>query len=133
MLDKFRQFMYGRYGINDALNIFLIIIGAVITLILSLFFYRTPFTRLIGLIPYGIAIFRILSKNYEARARENRKFLEISAPWRSFITKKINQFRDKEHKYYACPQCHRTLRVPKGRGKIKISCPHCSKEFFRKT
>lgn len=125
--------MYGRYGGNDALNVFLIIIGAVVTLILSLLFYRSPVTRIIGFIPYGIAAFRALSKNYEARIKENSKFLEISAPWRSFILKKINQFKDKDHRYYACPQCHRTLRVPKGRGKIKISCPHCGKEFFRKT
>lgn len=133
MLNKFREFMYGRYGGNDALNVFLIILGAVVTLILSLLFYRSPLTRLIGFIPYGIAVFRVLSKNYEARIKENQKFLELSAPWRSFILKKINQFRDKEHRYYACPRCHRTLRVPKGRGRIKISCPHCSKEFFKKT
>ena len=133
MLNKFRQFMYGRYGGNDALHVFLIILGAVITLILSLFFYRTPFTRLIGLIPYGIAAARALSKNYEARIKENRKFLEVSAPVRSFLMKKINQLKDKDHRYYACPQCRRTLRVPKGRGKIKISCPHCGKDFIRKT
>ncbi|MBQ3137847.1 MAG: hypothetical protein IJB74_10265 [Clostridia bacterium] len=133
MLNKFRQFMYGRYGGNDALNVFLIILGAVVTLVLSLFFYRTPFTRLIGLIPYGIALFRALSKNYEARIKENRNFLNFAEPWIAFIKKKINQYKDKEHKYYACPQCHRTLRVPKGRGKIKINCPHCGKEFVKKT
>ena len=133
MLNKFREFMYGRYGGNDALNIFLIICGAVVTLILSLFFYRAPLMRLIGFVPYGLAVFRALSKNYEARIKENRRFLEVSAPWRSFILKKINQLRDKDHKYYACPQCHRTLRVPRGRGKIKISCPHCGREFFKKT
>ena len=133
MLNKFRQFMYGRYGGNDALNVFLIIVGAVVTLILSLFFYRTPLTRIIGFIPYGIAVFRALSRNYEARIKENRKFLSFAEPWIAFIKKKINQFRDKEHKYYACPQCHRTLRVPKGRGKIKINCPHCGKEFIRRT
>ena len=125
--------MYGRYGGNDMLNIFLIVLGAVITLILSFFFYRTPFTRLIGLIPYGIAVFRALSKNYEARIRENAKFLEISAPVRAFLTKKISQLRDKEHRYYSCPGCRRTLRVPKGRGRIKISCPHCGREFVKKT
>jgi len=125
--------MYGRYGGNDALNIFLVILGAFITLILSFFFYRAPFARLIGLIPYGIAVFRALSRNYDARIKENARFLEVSAPWRAFIQKKISQFRDKDHRYYACPKCHRTLRVPKGRGKIRISCPHCGKEFTKKT
>ncbi len=132
MLDKIRQFMYGRYG-NDALNLCLLVVGAVITMFLSLFLYRVPMVRYIGTVFYIIAIVRALSKNHTARMKENRKFLEITEPLKRFIINKINQYKDKDHKYYACPQCRRTLRVPKGRGKIKISCPHCSKEFLRKT
>jgi Zn finger protein HypA/HybF involved in hydrogenase expression len=85
------------------------------------------------MIPYIVVIWRTLSKNISARQRENAKFLEVIQPWKKFIIKKIRQFQDKDHRYYACPQCHNTLRVPKGRGKIKISCPHCHKEFIRKT
>ena len=133
MMNKIRQFMYGRYGGNDALNVFLIISGAVITLILSLFFYRVPFVRFIGTVPYILAVVRALSKNHQARIKENEKFISVSAPWRNFIIQKVSQFKDKDHRYYVCPRCHRTLRVPKGRGKIKISCPHCSKEFIKKT
>lgn len=129
-MDKFRKFMYGRYG-NDQLNLALVIFGCVVTLILS--FVDIRLSRYLGLIPYGIALWRALSKNTAKRQQENLKFLKASAPWRNFIVKKVKQFQDKEHKYYACPQCHNTLRVPKGRGKIKISCPHCSKEFVRKT
>lgn len=132
MLNKLRQFMYGRYG-NDALNLAFLVTGAVITMVLSLFLYRVPFVRYIGTVFYILAIIRALSKNHAARMKENEKFLRLIDPWKKFIMKKISQHRDKEHKYYACPQCHRTLRVPRGRGKIKISCPHCSKEFLRKT
>jgi uncharacterized paraquat-inducible protein A len=85
------------------------------------------------MIPYIIVIYRTLSKNIPARQRENAKFIELIQPWKKFIIKKSRQFQDKDHRYYACPQCHNTLRVPKGRGKIKISCPHCQKEFIRKT
>lgn len=130
MLDKIRRFFIGRYG-NDQLNLALIIFGCILTLFLS--FFRNPFIRYIGLIPYIVALIRMLSKNIKKRQQENLKFLKISAPWRMFITKKYKQFQDKDHKYYRCPQCHNTLRVPKGRGKIKISCPHCSKEFIKKT
>ena len=125
--------MYGRYGGNDFLNICLIVLGAVITLLLSLFFYKAPIVRIIGFIPYGLAAFRALSKNHQARLAENRKFMEISAPWRNLIMKKLGQLQDKEHRYYNCPSCKRTLRVPRGKGKIKISCPHCSREFTKKT
>ncbi len=130
MLDKIRQFMYGRYG-NDQLNLALVIFGCVLTLFLS--FFDVPFIRYLGLIPYIIAAVRMLSKDIPKRQQENLKFLKISAPWRQFIIKKVKQFQDKDHKYYQCPGCHNTLRVPKGRGKIKISCPHCGKEFIKKT
>lgn len=130
MMEKFRQFMYGRYG-NDLLNFALMIVGCVITAVLS--FVKVPYIHYLGLIPYLAVIYRTLSKNIPARQRENAKFIELIQPWKKFIIKKVRQLQDKNHRYYACPQCHNTLRVPKGRGKIKISCPHCGKEFIRKT
>lgn len=129
-MNKIRQFMSGRYG-TDVLNFALIISGCVLTFVLSLF--RVRYGSLISPIPYGIAIYRMLSRNYAARSRENAKFLKLITPVKNFIQKKTAQFQDKDHKYYNCPQCHNTLRVPKGRGKIKISCPHCSKEFIKRT
>lgn len=128
--EKIRQFMVGRYG-NDFLNTVLFIIGAVISLVCSLF--RVPLGNLISFIPYGIAVYRMLSRNCSKRSAENVKFLEVSKPWRDFLVKKFRQLQDKEHKYYNCPKCHNTLRVPKGRGKIKISCPHCGREFIKRT
>ena len=130
MFEKLRRFMYGRYG-NDMLNFALLILGCVLTAILS--FVRVPYIHYVGMIPYIIVIFRTLSKNIPARQRENAKFIELIQPWKRFIIKKTRQYQDKDHKYYSCPRCHNTLRVPKGRGKIKISCPHCQKEFVKKT
>lgn len=128
--EKIRQFMAGRYG-NDFLNSVLFIFGAVLSVLLSLF--RIPFGSLISLIPYGIAVYRMLSRDYAKRSAENVKFLELSKPWRDFLLKKFRQLQDKDHRYYNCPKCHNTLRVPKGRGKIKISCPHCGKNFIKRT
>ena len=130
VMQRLREFMVGRYG-NDVLNTVLFATGAFLSVVMSLF--RVPFGGLISLIPYGFAIYRMLSKNYTKRNAENAKFLEMSAPWRTFLMKKFRQFQDKDHRYYQCPQCHQTLRVPKGRGKIKISCPYCNKEFIKKT
>lgn len=130
MLDRIKQFMAGRYG-NDQLNLALMISGCVLTFFLSLF--DIAYVRYLGLLPYILAAVRMLSKDITRRQQENLKFLKISAPWRQFIIKKVRQFQDKDHRYYQCPQCHQTLRVPKGRGKIKISCPFCNKEFVKKT
>ena len=130
IMEKIRQLMAGRYG-NDFLNATLFILGAVISVVCSLF--RIPFGSLISFIPYGIALYRMLSKDYTKRSAENARFLELSKPWRDFLMKKFRQLQDKDHRYYSCPKCHNTLRVPKGRGKIKISCPHCNKEFIKRT
>lgn len=130
IMEKIRQLMAGRYG-NDFLNAALFIFGAVISVVCSLF--RIPFGSLISFIPYGIALCRMLSKDYTKRSAENARFLELSKPWRDFLMKKFRQLQDKDHRYYSCPKCHNTLRVPKGRGKIKISCPHCNKEFIKRT
>lgn len=130
MNSKLRQFLYGRYG-NDQLNLGLVLFGCVLTVILS--FFDIYALRLIGTVPYIVALVRAMSKNIYKRRQENEKFLKLTAPLRKAVTEKINQSRDKQHRYFKCPDCRRVLRVPRGRGKIKISCPHCSKEFIKKT
>lgn len=133
MLNRLKSFLQGRYG-NDALNFFLIILGCITTLLLTLLvparFYPI---RSLGSLVYLVALFRALSTNFPKRQKENSRFLEISEPWRKYLYKKFNQYQDKEHKYYNCPGCHRTLRVPAGRGKINITCPHCSRQFKKRT
>ncbi len=32
-------------------------------------------------------------------------------------------------KVMSCPSCQKKLAVPRGKGKIKITCPHCSHKF----
>lgn len=133
MFNKLRSFLQGRYG-NDQLNLFLVILGCVVTLLLTLFVpAKYHQFRSLGTIIYIVALLRALSKNFPKRQKENAKFLEMSEPWRKYLFKKYNQYQDKAHKYYNCPQCHRTLRVPAGRGKINITCPHCQRQFKKKT
>ena len=130
MMDKIKRFMLGRYG-NDQLNLAIVIVGCLLTIFLS--FLNNPYIRYIGLIPYILAAVRFFSKDRAKRQQENMKFLKFIAPYQKIAITKLTQLQDKDHRYYACPQCRRTLRVPKGRGKIKISCPHCGKEFIKKT
>ena len=133
MLNRIKGFLQGRYG-NDALNIFLILLGCVASLLLTLFIpSKFYYLRSLGTVLYIIALFRALSTNFPKRQKENAEFLKRSEPWRKYLFKKYNQYQDKAHKYYNCPQCHRTLRVPAGRGKINITCPHCQKQFKKRT
>ena len=116
------RFMQGRYGL-DRLNSVLLwisVILAVIAMILS----GIPglvFTLLAYLL-VSTAIFRALSRNTYKRYRENRWFLM-----------QCDRVKDRDHRYYSCPNCRQSVRVPKGKGKIAITCPKCKEKFIKKT
>ncbi len=40
--------------------------------------------------------------------------------------------QDSMHKHFSCPCCKQIVRVPKGRGKIVITCPSCQNEFEKR-
>lgn len=122
--DWFRNFMIGRYG-SDKLNTYLLGAGIVLMLIGSIFGGKSvpaSWCSLIAYIPLIWCIFRMYSKNIEARRRENAAFQNFFA-----------HLKDKDHRYFHCPKCRQTVRVPRGRGKINIRCPRCSERFIRKT
>ncbi|MBO5073579.1 MAG: hypothetical protein J6C32_11505 [Eubacterium sp.] len=43
------------------------------------------------------------------------------------------QERNSTKKLFRCPKCHQTIRVPRGKGKIAITCPKCRNEFVKRT
>ena len=118
-----RRFMMGRYG-TDKLN--MVILGAgLIASLISMFIHFAPVNLALTLISYvlmGWAIFRCLSRNTYKRYQENRKYLML-----------LQKLKDREHRYYDCPRCRQQVRVPKGKGKIAITCPKCKEKFIRKT
>lgn len=126
--EGFRRFMWGRYGV-DQLGLCLLggAMGlSVVGWLLSVIWRGGVLvSAILNLLAYGALIyylFRVLSRNLDARRRENRRFQNF-----------IASLRDRDNRYYRCPHCHQTVRVPKGRGKIKISCPKCSEKFIRKS
>ena len=118
----FRHFMDGRYG-GDKLNMMLLGAGAGCC-IFSLFL-RLPVSLLFTLCSYVFmfwALFRSMSRNTYKRYRENRKYLML-----------LQRLKDREHRYFDCPRCHQPVRVPRGKGKISITCPKCKEKFIKKT
>lgn len=118
-----RHFMLGRYG-TDKLNISILACGVLCSL-LSMFL-RVPILNLaLTLLSYALmiwAIFRMLSRNTYKRYQENRRYLRL-----------LERVKDREHRYYDCPRCRQVVRVPRGKGKISITCPKCAEKFIRKT
>lgn len=123
MNDGIRHFMAGRYG-TDKLNM-VILGGGVIACLLSMFFRVPILNLLLTIISYvlmGWALFRTFSRNTYKRYQENRKYLML-----------VQRLKDRQHRYYDCPRCRQQVRVPRGKGKISITCPKCSEKFIRKT
>ena len=119
--DWFRNFMLGRYG-SDKLNVALLICGFALMILGSVFGKKLAFLSLVAYIPLIYCIFRMYSRNLEARRRENTAYLNF-----------LGHLKDRQHRYYKCPRCRQTVRVPRGRGKINIHCPKCGEYFIRKS
>jgi hypothetical protein len=118
-----RSFMQGRYG-TDKLNMWLLGAG-VAACLLSMFLPWALAKLLLTALSYGLmiwAICRCFSRNTYKRYRENRRFLMF-----------LDRVKDREHKHFECPKCRQPVRVPRGKGKIAITCPKCKEKFIRKT
>lgn len=129
--SKMQSWMYGRYG-QDELSQFLSIL-ALIFVIVGLFALPGVFAGL-AMAMWLTVMFRTYSKNIGKRQRELDAYLKLANPVKSwFHLQKRKWTNRKTHRYYKCAQCKGTLRVPKGKGKIKIRCPKCGAEIIKKT
>ncbi|MBR5741387.1 MAG: hypothetical protein IKX91_02420 [Firmicutes bacterium] len=130
------QFMEGRYG-QDDLSRFLLpfgfvtflagyilvrkIDGGVLAVLGTVLYYA-------GTIAIFWNLFRTWSRNLEARRRENEKFIALKRR----ISGNLHRDR-KNYSYFSCPSCRTLVRVPKGKGNIRITCPKCGETFVRKS
>ena len=136
MKDKLQKFMQGRYGI-DALYRPLLL-AAVLSSLLSIVLQKNAgLSNVFGTISVlllGWAAFRIMSRNIEKRYLENLYYLELLGSVRRHIRFRIEKYRQrKDYKFFVCPTCRTNLRVPKGKGKVNITCGKCGTRFQGKT
>lgn len=130
-MNWLRKFMVGRYG-GDQLSMVLLICAILLNFIVRLI--HIPLLTLLGYVPFGIAVYRILSRNTAKRSMENYKFTKLMSPINTWFKITQNRIRDvKTHRYFTCRNCGQSLRVPKGKGKIVVICPKCKREFIEKT
>lgn len=115
------RFMQGRYG-QDRLNSVLLWVSVVLAVISMFLGGLGVVLTLLAYTLMGLAIFRALSHNTYKRYRENRWFLL-----------QVDRLKDRNHKYFSCPKCRQSVRVPRGKGKIAITCPKCKEKFIKKT
>lgn len=143
LMNWLHRFMSGRYGVADGLSIALI--GIMLILSLLGMFTGWQILYLLSYIPLGLYLYRTFSRDIYRRQEENRKFMEFAGPfWRRLkqngfhLREKWNhlrlRFRErKTHLFLKCPNCKQTLRLPRGKGRLKVTCPKCKTVFLKKT
>ena len=113
----------GRYG-TDRLNMVILGVGLFASLA-SMWITSALADMICVLLSYAMmiwAICRSLSRNTYKRYQENRKFLQF-----------VGRLKDRNNRYFDCPKCRQMVRVPRGKGKIAITCPRCHERFVKKT
>ncbi len=128
---KIDRFMYGRNGQDELSNT--CYIAGLIILIISLL-TRQYFLYYPAFIFWGYSIFRVLSKNTIKRQGENIWFIRKTDKIRKWWRFQKKRWNDRNvSKYYKCKSCKQIIRVPKGRGKIEITCPRCGNTFIKRS
>lgn len=134
MRNWLQKVLAGRYGV-DEFNRFLNA-TALITLVLSILL-----KGLLGMLFWLIAIaalifsyFRMFSRNAYRRRAENSAYLTLRYNLTcKFSGVKQRMQQKKYYRFFKCPKCGITTRVPKGKGKVRITCPKCGESFVRKS
>ena len=133
------RFMYGRNG-ADHLCVALLVCYVLLTLLQTILVILFPFQQMVSsvtsvllLLIAIVMLFRIFSRNLEKRRRENQKFLSWWAPKQRSFTAWRARLRDKDHKYFRCRRCGVRCRVPRGKGRIEITCPKCGGKIHGKS
>lgn len=130
--------MAGRYG-SDQLNVAILAVYIILNLITMLLpgtIRRNPVLNLIMMIlAYAMIIvifYRMFSRNVTKRYQENQKFLHIFSRFRGKWQIRMKHLRErKDYHFYTCKSCGQKIRVPKGKGRICITCPKCRNEFIK--
>ncbi len=129
--DTLQQWSYGRHG-YDQLSKFLYFLS-LLCIGLSLI-PDCQFLLVIALALMVLVSSRTSSKNIAKRRLENEKFLKlVKMPKDWFAFRKEVHANRKVYCYFTCRECGRHYRVPKGKGKVKITCPGCGTTVIAKT
>lgn len=131
MREKLARFMQGRYGF-DSLTGFIMGAAAVLLLINAFTGFWVLNVAVLAMIIWSYC--RMLSKNVGKRYDENCRYLNYRTKLFGFF-KGIGSKLSDRRKYlmFKCPDCGQKMRVPRGRGKIIVTCPKCRKQIYKKS
>lgn len=122
--------MYGRNG-TDQLGLFTLVLYLIVWIIWTI----TQWTVLsiLETVLLFITLYRMLSRNLARRRAENTKFLQKIRPIKNRVMSHRARMKDREHRYFKCPNCGQQMRVPRGKGRITVHCRTCGATFEEKS
>ncbi|SHI75902.1 hypothetical protein [Lutispora thermophila] len=130
-MDWFRRMMAGRYGVDQLSNA-MILLSIVLLIISSLI--GSSIINMLAMIMLILSYGRVFSKNINKRREENMRFLRWWSPISIKLMQYINRIKGyRTYRYFKCSGCGQTLRVPRGKGRVHITCPKCKNEFTKNT
>lgn len=127
LTNRFYDWMRGRYGADELGNV---AVGISVALLLVNVFAKTRWLGALALAFALYACWRISSKNIAARRAENHAFLSKIGPLAHWIHNPREAYAEmRAYKHLTCPSCHQKMRVPRGKGKMRVTCPSCKTKF----
>ena len=114
--EKIDCFFQGRHGL-DELGVCTYIVSIVLYLLGGII--QNEVLLSLGILVFIWSLYRALSKQEWDRNEENRKYVRYLKLW------KVRWQERKTSRIYMCKSCGRMIRVPKGKGKIQVTCPSC--------
>lgn len=121
---KIIKFMQGRNGRDELANI---VMYAFLAVYLVGVLFQSNIICLISYVFLAYYMYRVLSKDLYARREENRRF----TTWMEIA--RIKKDQRKDYKIFKCKGCGRNIRVPRGKGKIEVTCPMCGNKTIHRT
>jgi DNA-directed RNA polymerase subunit RPC12/RpoP len=117
-------------GRNGADRLFYILVVGYVALMFINVIAQSKVIYLLGAVMFVYAVFRYFSKNLVKRRRENdfaqRVCENVTA---AFSKTKSRGAQNKTHCFRKCPNCGKTLRLPRIKGKHNTRCPSCGCQF----
>ena len=129
-MNWLRRMLYGRYG-ADQLSWFLLIVYVALSILSGL-----PHLGLLSWVAMLVLVwsfFRMFSRRYDRRRAENARFLAMAGPAIRWLKMRRTILRDRDHRYFRCPNCGQYMRVPRGKGRITVNCRSCGVSFEEKS
>lgn len=125
--SKLATFFRGRYGI-DSFGYFLFIVYAVLCIINAFFGFIS--VQIITLLLAVYSIWRMMSRNFWKRSRENQKFLSIKKTVQTEVKLLFDRVKYiKTARFRKCKHCRAIIKLPNKRGKHTVKCPKCGERF----